>query len=412
MQTKINMKSNLRLAWRNLWRNKRRTLITVASIFFGVLLATIMSSMQEGSYSSMINNIVKFYSGYIQVQNEDYWENKTINNTLIPTDTLINRIKSVKEVILYTPRLESFALASSEEITRGSLVIGIDPVQEKEVMNIGQWIVDGKYLEADDQGVLVGFDLAKYLELSVGDTLVMIGQGYHGTTAVGEYPIRGILKFPSPDLNKQSIYMELRTAQEFYSADHLVTSMVLMLENQYNLNKAIRKLSNQIKSPYRVMSWEEMHPELLQMVEADRAGATVMKAILYIIIGFGVLGTIMMLVAERKREMGVMIAIGMQRFKLASILFFETIYIGLIGVIVGFAGSIPLIAYFYNNPIPLTGDTGKTMEEMGFEPLMYFSWLPSVFYNQVITVFMITAIIAIYPVIISHQLRVHLALRA
>lgn len=408
----IDMKSNLRLAWRNLWRNKRRTLITAASIFFGVLLATIMSSMQEGSYSSMINNIVKFYSGYIQVQNEDYWENKTINNTFIPSDTLINRIKAVKEVILYTPRLESFALASSEEITRGSLVIGIDPVREKEVMNIGQWIVDGKYLEADDHGVLVGFDLAKYLELSVGDTLVMIGQGYHGTTAVGVYPIRGILKFPSPDLNKQSIYMELRTAQEFYSADHLVTSMVLMLEDQYNLNKAIRKLSNQIKSPYRVMSWEQMHPELLQMVEADRAGATVMKAILYIIIGFGVLGTIMMLVAERKREMGVMIAIGMQRFKLAFILFFETIYIGLIGVIAGFAGSIPLIAYFYNNPIPLTGDTGKTMEEMGFEPLMYFSWLPSVFYNQVITVFIITAIIAIYPVIISHQLRVHLALRA
>ncbi len=406
------MKSNLKLAWRNLWRNKRRTLITAASIFFGVLLATLMSSMQEGSYSSMINNIVKFYSGYIQIQNEDYWETKTINNTFVPTDTLINRIRSVKEVTLFTPRLESFALASSEEITRGSLVIGIDPEKEKAVMDIGQWIEEGQYLEQNDQGVLVGFDLAKYLELSVGDSLVMIGQGYHGTTAVGVYPIRGILKFPSPDLNKQSIYMDLRTAQEFYSADHLVTSMVLMLEDQYELNRAMRRLLNQIESPYRVMSWEEMHPELLQMVEADRAGAAVMKAILYIIIGFGVLGTIMMLVAERKREMGVMIAIGMQRFKLASILFFETIYIGFIGVIAGFAGSIPVITYFYHHPIPLTGDAAKTMEQMGIEPLMYFSWLPSVFYYQVITVFAITAVIAIYPVLTSHRLKVHMALRA
>jgi ABC-type lipoprotein release transport system permease subunit len=406
------MKSNLKLAWRNLWRNKRRTLITAASIFFGVLLATLMSSMQEGSYSSMINNIVKFYSGYIQIQNEDYWETKTINNTFVPTDTLIKRIRSVKEATLFTPRLESFALASSEEITRGSLVIGIDPEKEKAVMDIGQWIEEGQYLEQNDQGVLVGFDLAKYLELSVGDSLVMIGQGYHGTTAVGVYPIRGILKFPSPDLNKQSIYMDLRTAQEFYSADHLVTSMVLMLEDQYELNRAMRRLSNQIESPYRVMSWEEMHPELLQMVEADRAGAAVMKAILYIIIGFGVLGTIMMLVAERKREMGVMIAIGMQRFKLASILFFETIYIGFIGVIAGFAGSIPVITYFYHHPIPLTGDAAKTMEQMGIEPLMYFSWLPSVFYYQVITVFAITAVIAIYPVLTSHRLKVHMALRA
>lgn len=406
------MKSNLRLAWRNLWRNKRRTLITVASIFFGVLIATVMSSMQEGSYSSMINNIVKFYSGYIQIQDEDYWESKTINNTFVPTDSLINRIKSVKEITLYTPRLESFALASSEEITRGSAVIGIDPAREKEVMDIGQWIVEGNYLDQKDQGVLVGYDLAKYLELSVGDTLVMIGQGYHGSTAVGVYPIRGILKFPSPELNKQSIYMELSTAQAFFSADHLITSMVLMLEDQYDLNKAVRKLSNVISSPYRIMTWEEMHPELLQMVEADRAGAAVMKAILYIIIGFGVLGTIMMLVAERKREMGVMIAIGMQRLKLSSILFFETVFIGLIGVLVGFAGSIPLIAYFYHHPIPLTGDAAKTMEQMGIEPLMYFSWLPSVFYNQVITVFAITVVIAVYPVFTSQRLKVHQALRA
>jgi ABC-type antimicrobial peptide transport system permease subunit len=119
-----------------------------------------------------------------------------------------------------------------------------------------------------------------------------------------------------------------------------------------------------------------------------------------------------MLVAERKREMGVMIAIGMQRFKLSSILFFETVYIGLIGVIAGFAGSIPLIAYFYHHPIPLTGDAAETMEQMGIEPLMYFSWLPSVFYHQVITVFVITVVIAIYPVYISHRFRVNLALRA
>ena len=101
------MKSNLNLAWRNLWRNKRRTLITVASIFFGVLFSTIMSSMQEGSYSSMIDNVVKFYSGYIQVHEEDYWEKKTINNTLSPTDSLNNAIYSVEEITFVTPRLES-----------------------------------------------------------------------------------------------------------------------------------------------------------------------------------------------------------------------------------------------------------------------------------------------------------------
>ena len=130
------MKSNVLLAWRNLWRNKRRTLITVASVFFGVLLATFMSSMQEGSYTSMIDNVVKFYSGYIQIQNEEYWENKTINNSMKPTEDLFKIASSMPSVTHVTTRLESFALASSEAITRGSMVIGIDPDKENEITAI------------------------------------------------------------------------------------------------------------------------------------------------------------------------------------------------------------------------------------------------------------------------------------
>jgi putative ABC transport system permease protein len=105
---------NALMAWRNLWRNKRRTLITVASVFFGVLLATFMSSMQEGSYTSMIDNVVRFYSGYIQIQNEAYWDNKTINNSMTPTAELFEITKSTPEISNVTTRLESFALASSD----------------------------------------------------------------------------------------------------------------------------------------------------------------------------------------------------------------------------------------------------------------------------------------------------------
>ncbi len=406
------MKSNFRLAWRNLWRNRRRTLITVASVFFGVLISTAMSSMQEGSYSSMIENVVKFYSGYIQVQDIEYWENKTINNTLKPSDSLLGKVESVEEITHYTTRLESYALASSEEITRGSMVIGIEPGKEKKIMDIEQWLVEGNYLEPEDQGVLVAFNLAEYLELNVGDTLVMFGQGYHGSSAVGIFPIRGIVRFPNPELNKQTIYMALSACQDFYSVDGRVTSVVLMIQNQYDLKNAMRKLEQEIGAPYEVMSWEEMNPEILQMIEADRAGAVIMKAILYIIIGFGVLGTVMMMVMERKRELGVMIAIGMQRYKLATVLFFETLLIGFIGVISGFIGSVPLIAYGYHNPWKLTGDAAETMEQMGIEPLLYFSWIPPVFYNQVITIFIITLIISVYPVFTTHNLKVHEALRA
>ncbi len=399
------------MAWRNLWRNKRRTLITIASIFFGVLLSTVMSSMQEGSYSSMIDNIVKFYSGYIQIHQKDYWADKTINHSFILTDSLLNKVKNVSEVTSYTPRLESYALASSESITKGTLVIGVDPEQENKVTELKRWLTKGSYLKEGDKGVLVAAELARYLKLGVGDTLVMIGQGYHGISAAGEFPIRGILNFPNPDLNRQTIYMDLKNCQNFYSADSLITALVIMVKDAYHLPAAMRKLESVISSPYSVMSWDQMQPEILQMINADRAGGIIMKLILYVLIGFGIFGTVMMMIVERKREMGVMIAIGMRRYRLASVLFLETIYIGLVGVLAGFLGSIPLIAYWYNNPIRLTGNAAETMINMGIEPLMYFSWMPRVFYEQIFIVFIMTFIISIYPVYSAKMLKVNKALR-
>ena len=405
------MKKNLLMAWRNLWRNKRRTIITIASIFFGVLLSTIMSSMQEGSYSSMIGNIVKLYSGYIQVHHKDYWANKTINNTFIPTDSLTDKIRKIKEVTLMAPRLESFALTSSEEITKGSIIIGIDPEQENKVTELRKWLRKGTYLSQGDPGVLMASELARYLKLEVGDTVVMIGQGYHGVSAAGKFPVRGIVNLANPELNRQTIYMDLITCQDFYTADHLVTALVLMVDDPYDISRAMSKLRPVIKSPYSVMTWDEMQPEILQMINADRQGNIITKLVLYVLIGFGIFGTVMMMIVERRREMGVMIAIGMRRFKLASVLFFETFYIGLIGVIAGFVGSIPLIAWFYNNPVRLTGKTGQTMIDMGFEPYMYFSWLPRVFYEQIIIVFILTLVVSFYPIYSAKRLEVHNALR-
>ncbi|MCD6596821.1 MAG: ABC transporter permease [Bacteroidales bacterium] len=403
---------NLKIAWRNLWRNKRRTIITVASIFFGVILSTLMSSMQEGSYSSMVENVVKFYSGYLQVQNEEYWDNKTINNTFEPTEDLYKKINNTKGVIHVAPRLESFALASSLDITRGAMLFGIDPEKEEYVTEASKWISKGKYLQPGDKGLIIASGLAEYINIDVNDTLVLLGQGYHGVSAAGKYPVRGIVKLPNPDLNRQVIYMDLNNAQEFFSAENLITSLVIMVEDPYDLPHAHKILKKEISSPYKVMTWNEMQPELLQMIEADRAGAVMMKGILYIIIGFGILGTITMMLSERLREMGVMVAIGMQRIRLGIILFLETILIGLVGVASGFAASIPIIAYMYNNPIELTGDAANTMIDMGIEPYMYFSWIGKVFYNQVLTIFIITVLIGIFPLFRSIKLNVSQALRA
>ncbi len=400
------------IAWRNLWRKPWRTVITSGSIFFGVLLSTFMTSMQYGSYDAMISNVVKFYSGYMQIFTEEYHENKTINNTFVLSDSLKSIIANEKNITEFTSRLEYFSLVSSKEITKGSVIIGVDPEGENKVTGLKKWVKQGEYLNNKSQGVLVAINLAKYLKIGVGDTIVLYGQGYHGVMAAGVFPVKGILEFPSPELNKQFIYMNLTASQELFSAPGRLSSIVLMVKDNYHLPPALKQLKKDIRSPFMVRSWAELQPELVQMIDGDRAGGLFMKSLLYIIITFGILGTILMMISERKRELGVMIAIGMQRSKLSLILFFETFFIGLVGAIAGIVISIPLTYWYFLNPIPLQGNAAKTMMDMGIEPFMYFSIQPDIYYVQAIIVFVITMIIAIYPVIKSHTLKLTSALRA
>ncbi len=404
--------NTFKVAWRNIWRSRTRTLITVLAIVVAVFLSTVMTSMQEGTYSKMIDNIVKFYSGYLQVHHPDYWENKTINNTFVPTDSLLQEIKSVGGVTDVAVRLESFTLLSTGNDTKGGVLIGIDPERENKLTNLSHWIESGKYLRAGDDGILISYNLARNINAAIGDTVVLISQGYHGASAAGLFPVRGILKFASPTLNNMGAYIDLERAREFYSAYGRATSAVVMIDDGDQTEAIRANMQKELGDMYSVQTWDEMQPEIKQMIQADRAGGVIMKAILYLVIGFGIFGTVIMMVSERKRELGVMVAVGMQKTRLASILLTETLYIGLVGVIVGFLISMPLIAFFVNNPIPLPDEMAEAYETFGLEAAMYFSGKGVIFLRQVLVVFLITAIIGLYPVLKAFNLRLSKSLRA
>ncbi|MBN1598359.1 MAG: ABC transporter permease [Bacteroidales bacterium] len=401
-----------KVAWRNIWRNRSRTVITVLAIVVAVFLSTVMTSMQEGTYSKMIDNVVKFYSGYIQVHHPDYWKNKNINNTFYPTDSLLHTIQNTSGITDVEVRLESFTLLSTGNQTKGAALIGINPVAENKLTNLSHWIESGKYLEPGDDGILIAYNLAKNIDAKVGDTIVLISQGYHGASAAGLFPVRGILKFASPTLNNFGAYIDLGQARNFYSAYGLATSVVIMIDDDNNTNSVKRDLQNKLGDNYGIQTWDEMQPEIKQMIQADRSGGVIMKAILYLIIGFGIFGTVIMMVSERKRELGVMVAVGMQKTRLALILLLETLYLGIVGVLTGFAISIPIIAAFVRNPIPLPAEMAEAYETFGLEAAMYFSAEGIIFIRQIIIVFIITMLIGLYPVMKAKNLKLSNSLRA
>ncbi|RMG72234.1 MAG: ABC transporter permease [Bacteroidetes bacterium] len=389
----------LKMAWRNLWRNRRRTLITTTAVFFAVLLSTLMSSIQLGMYEKMIDNVVGFYSGYVQVHQAGYWDDQVLDNSFEATPDLREQVLATRFVTEAVPRLESFALAASDEKSLAAQVIGCDPEIENRLTQLQEKLVAGTYLGPGDQGLLVAQGLAENLKVGLHDTLVLLSQGYHGATAVGKYPIQGLLKFGSPELNNNLIYLTLPEAQYLYGAPARLTSLALVLDQGTQAPRVVKALQTELDTAaFEVMDWRGMMPELVQMMEADVGASYVYLLILYLVIGFGIFGTVLMMTQERRFEFGVMIAVGMKRLKLAAMVVLELLFINGIGVLAGIGATIPVAAWLKANPIDLSGGEMADMyADYGFEALMPASLDPTVFINQASIVFVITLLISLYP---------------
>ena len=391
------MKTYFLLAWRNLWRNKRRTLIASASIFFAVVLALIMRSMQEGSYDYMVDASVSMYTGYIQVHAKDYWDKKSIDKSMELSQTKIDEIDSLENVTLATPRLESFSLVSYGNVTKVAQIVGIDPTLENKMTKLKDKLISGKYLTKESRGLMISEGLAEILKVGIGDSVVLYGQGFHGVTAAAQVQVEGIVRFTLPALNKSMVYLGLDYAQWLYAAPNRITTLSIMINEANKINDVHSAVRNLFDEKFEVMMWPELMPELVQSIEVDNAGGIIMLGILYVVIGFGILGTVMMMTAERTKEFGILISVGMKKWRLSYVSFLESLFLSFIGVLAGIIVSIPILYYLKHDPIPLTGEMGDVMLKFGLDPIIPFRFAANIFVDQFLTVLVIAMVSALYP---------------
>ena len=401
----------LRMAWRNLWRNKKRTLIAGASVFFAVFLAVGMSSVQSGQHDYMIRSTVSFYTGHIQIHGKNYWEKRSLDQSMVFDTTLIKDLRSLPHVVHAVPRFETAALISHSTLTKVSPVIGIDPVREDAMTGLGKRVVRGAPFLGWKDGAIVAEGLARLLKVDVGDSIVIYGQGYQGVTAAGIVRITSIVKFPFDELNNAMLYLPIGAAQELFSAPGRITAISLLLDSDDAADEGAAIMRRMTDGAKEVMTWRDMMPELLQAIAADNGGTIIMLLILYVVTGFGIFGTVMMMTAERSREFGITIALGMKRWRLMSVTVIEALIISLMGAIAGIIVTIPLIVYFYYHPILLGGDYAKAMMAYGMEPIIPFSMDPLVFIIQGVIMFFLGVLSALYPIIILRKLEPVRAMR-
>jgi putative ABC transport system permease protein len=448
------------LAWKNLWRNKRRTIITAASVFFAVFFTLVMRSFQLGTYDALFRNVIESYTGYLQLQHKDYFDESVIDNGFELDQSLLLNISSDPNVKTVVPRLESFALAAAESRTQGVMVLGIDPEGEDKVTDLRKKLVKYKlspeailalkesaiplrtkklldvfanesyssvgrlmldldikeedtasvlpilrryasfkngYLSAEEAGdAVIGDGLSDYLKAGVGDTLVLLGQGYHGTSAAGKYAIKGIVRLPAPDIDNVIVYLPISVTQELYAAPGMATSAVIRLKNNddESVIQTGDRLKKMLSEPLTIRTWHEMNALLINQLEADNRSGMIMIGILYLVIAFGVFGTVLMMLAERKREFGMLISIGMQKRKLAKVVSFEMLLIGFLGLAAGVIASLPLVFYGHAHPLKFTGEMGRMYSDYGFDPVMP-TMLPDTYYLSQVIIVTVILIIAI-----------------
>ncbi len=401
----------LTLAWRNIWRNRRRSLISIASVVFAVVIAVSMRSMQLGFYARTIDNVVSFETGYLQVHAPGYQEKQTLEQSFGSPDSVAAVVATVPHVTRVAPRLDAFALVSSGAVTDGVRITGIAPGAEAALSGLDKRVAAGRYLAADDPGILLGTDLATHLGLAVGDTVAVLGSGYHGLSAAGRYRVTGLVAFPTPELNARLAYLALPAAQELFGAPDRVTALAVMIDGPRRLDGVRDAVAAALGPRYEVVTWETMMPEMVQYIAMDNASGIIMLLLVYVVVGFGVLGTVLMMTVERTREFGVLVALGMRKRVLAALVWLESMILALLGAVAGMALGAPLLLYLRAHPIHLTGRGAEALARWGFEPILPFSLAPRIFVWQTVTVLAIAAVAVLYPLLRIRRLRVVEAMR-
>ena len=391
-----------KIAWRNIYRNKKRSLITITSVFAALLLIILMRALQFGFYDKLIETVVESYAGYVEIHADGFWDNQSLDNSMQVDQQLLDDIQSVEGVENIVQRLQTFSLISVGEKTKGGVINGINLSEEQKITDWNKKMVSGSF-DLSDNEIIIAKGIAEFFDISENDTLILYGQGYRGMMAAGKYPVKGVIDLKNPDLNKIGLFMTMESVRNYVSSDEISTHIIIGKEKYYDEGKIVEDLGLILSDDYEVMTWKETLPEIEQTITADSAGGLIMAFILYVIVVFGMFGTVLMMTEERKYEFGVLISIGMSRIRLFGIILVETIILSMVGVVLAVMVTYPISIYYNINPIDmaiLMGDGANQMiEEMGFSPMIPMSISWDIPLSHSLVIFIFSLLISIYPAI-------------
>ena len=358
------------MAWRNLWRNPRRTWLTAGAIAFAVSLLGFFMSTQIAQYSTMIDSGTSFLVGHLQVQVEGYLDQPKLERALPDAAALRERIAALPGVVAAGRRAQAFALASAGEHSFAAHVMGVEPDIERRLVRMPKLVGEGRYIERGDEAV-IGATLARNLGLAVGDELTILGTARNGGVAALALEIVGELETSSADLDRVIVQIPYAVFADAFDLGDRANAIVVASRDIDAAGALVPAIAAIVPPDARVLDWRMLMPEIEQAIDVDRLSGRFLYGLIVLVVTFSVVNTFVMTVFERTREFGMLMALGMRPNALVGLLQLEALGLVIIGCAIGSAVAIALTAWVAAVGIPLPEAAEKMLQQMHLPSRMY-----------------------------------------
>jgi len=401
------------VSWRNLWRHRRRTLITAAAMGLGIAMCMASIVLQDGMYAQMFDVMVTDSLGHVQLHHPDYPAKKRAHDTL--KDDVVAPLEDLDGVVEVAPRLFSFALAGGADKSSGAQLVGVSPADEAGLTGIDDKVDAGEWLAAEPSlQAVVGAELAKELKLAVGDELVLVGQDAYGGVANDLFTVVGIARTGQTALDRNGVWVHLTDLQVFTAMEGQLHEVLVVgddVEGAAALKTQVVGLTESAGSMVR--SWDEANPQTAQMMGMQDASAVIMLGIVLSVAALGVLNTMLMSVFERVREFGVLRAIGLAPRQLMVLVILESMLLATVAAFFGLVMGGALDAYLVYVGIDFSVDGGKGLSYAGItlDPIIKGVVRPQGIVITVVAVYVVTLLAAVWPAIRASRLEPVQAMR-
>ena len=389
----------LQVSWRNVWRNKLRSGVILTAMALGVLAGIFIMAFTQGMVNQRLESAIMTEISHIQLHTPEFVNVNDIEHYFGDSDTLINAISNIPAIASVSRRIIINSMINSAEKGTGVRLVGIEPERESTVTNLHTKIIEGNYLEPLKRGrpILIGKKLSETLGVSVGSKVVTGTLDINGQPLYYQFRVAGIFKTVSTPFDESTAFVDYGDLREITGMPVESAHELAMILNSRELSNDAQKQVQEMYPELDVKLWSEIMPELRYLTEQMDYYLYLFILIILLALGFGIVNTMLMAVLERIKELGMLMAVGMNKRRIFSMILMETVFLCISGGVVGIALGSTLSWYFGIKGIDLSGLYGEGLSEIGYDSVIYTVLTPEIVISVLILVILTGMIASVYP---------------